>query len=275
MAADWVQSIGAYFDAAASEYATAIEPAFAPLAAALVKAAQLRPRERVLDLGTGTGVAARYAWEDGAAVTGVDISRRMMRSGGRSRTITFLQADLHTLPFRDATFDAVLAAFALNSSDPVTALRESWRVMRPGARLLIHEWDTADALGELVNETFAEYTVEDPSPELKAFRQEMEEPIPWDDLESADELETLLAEAGFQDLELTHEIVSVRLPNVDAFLRYKLAWPIRTAELAAMPAEVRTLCLNDLRENVTPHADDKGRIIWEPHLVRVRAWKPQ
>ena len=54
-------SLRSYFDRAAPHYATLIEPAYAPLAEALVKDAAIQPGERVLDLGTGSGLAARQA----------------------------------------------------------------------------------------------------------------------------------------------------------------------------------------------------------------------
>jgi len=71
-----------------------------------------RPPARVLDLGTGTGAAARAAaarWPD-AQVTGVDVSTGMIREAqaraGSDRE-RYLIADAAALPFADGSFDLV------------------------------------------------------------------------------------------------------------------------------------------------------------------------
>ena len=85
--------------------------AFAPLEAALERLPS-SPRN-VLDLGTGTGAAARLAAErfPDASVVGVDLSERMVdeaRSRTDSERITYQQADAEHLTFGDASFDLVM-----------------------------------------------------------------------------------------------------------------------------------------------------------------------
>jgi SAM-dependent methyltransferase len=83
----------------------------APLAAALDRL--LSPPRRVLDLGTGTGAAARLAAErfPEASVVGVDLAERMVEEARRqteSGRISYRQADAQRLPFEDASFDLVM-----------------------------------------------------------------------------------------------------------------------------------------------------------------------
>jgi len=105
-------------------------------------ALDLRPGERVLDLGAGTGVSTEELARSGAWVTGLDISQGMLRAGKRVRPdVPLLAGDALALPFGDATFDAVTISFALrNVHDPAAAMTEMARVTKPGGRLVICEF---------------------------------------------------------------------------------------------------------------------------------------
>jgi ubiquinone/menaquinone biosynthesis C-methylase UbiE len=120
----------------------------------------------VLDVGTGTGVAARAAQQAGAAfVVGVDPSVPMLHSarsgGGRPR---YAGAEAIDLPFRPATFDAVLLVFSLSHfARAETALFDLLRVLRPGGRVGVATWGPGDdeftrAWNEVAEE-FAEHEI--------------------------------------------------------------------------------------------------------------------
>ncbi|PKN58163.1 MAG: methyltransferase type 11 [Deltaproteobacteria bacterium HGW-Deltaproteobacteria-14] len=98
---------------------------------------------RVLDLGTGPGVSAfalASALPD-SVVTGVDLSARMIDRARAHhadtfphlRDVDFLVADAAALPLASASFDLVTGhSFLYLLPDPVAALREARRVLRPG-----------------------------------------------------------------------------------------------------------------------------------------------
>lgn len=99
---------------------------------------------RVLDVGTGPGVAALAAAEavgPGGLVLGVDPSVEMLRrarSRGLPRLVAAVALDL---PFPDASFDAVLANFVIFFFTKYeTALHDMVRVLRPGRRLGATTW---------------------------------------------------------------------------------------------------------------------------------------
>ncbi len=98
--------------------------------------------DRVLDVCTGTGELAmllsNQVGEDGT-VTGADFCEEMLKrarkkTAGRFRNISFVLSDAKQVPFRENTFDAVTVAFGMrNIPDTSLALKELWRVLKPGA----------------------------------------------------------------------------------------------------------------------------------------------
>lgn len=263
----------AYFDEAAADYPTAIEPALRPLAAGLVTYAAIRPGERVVDLGTGTGLAAREAVRRGGIPVAVDLSHRMAAAARRRGAEAIAQADMHALPLPAGAFDAALAHFALNSTDPHTSLREALRILRPGGRIAIQEWGTTDPLSDLLDNVLVEYAVDDPPSALERQRREQCEPHPWDDLETSGDVGAALREAGFRDVHIDIATPAVDLAGPETFIRYKLAWPTRRAEVDAMPRDVRSLFVGELVEAFAERAEPGGILRWEPNIVRAIARK--
>lgn len=92
---------------------------------------------RVLEVGPGRGETAEWiARETGAEVVAVDQSKRMVELT-RARGIDARVGDVQALPFEDASFDCVVAAWMLyHVPDVERALAEIARVLRPGGRLV-------------------------------------------------------------------------------------------------------------------------------------------
>lgn len=75
---------------------------------------QIPPGSDVLELGCGAGIPMTVALADGRAVTGVDISATQLTMARRNVPgATFIQADMTTLAFEQASFDAVVAFYSL------------------------------------------------------------------------------------------------------------------------------------------------------------------
>jgi ubiquinone/menaquinone biosynthesis C-methylase UbiE len=128
-AAELTAGLRAGYDAAAADWADGPGRLYALLARVLVASAP-RPVSgaRVLDLGTGSGAAARAALAAGAhQVVGADLSVGMLRLAGRA--FPSVAANAIALPFRDRSFDLVVAAFSLNHlADVEAGLAEARRV---------------------------------------------------------------------------------------------------------------------------------------------------
>lgn len=106
----------------------------------VIKIARLTPNASLLDLGTGTGDLAREALlqEPQAKVTAADFTIEMMRVGKKNSRLQFSAADALNLPFKETTFDAVVSGFLMrNVTDVQQALKEQYRTLKPGGRIVI------------------------------------------------------------------------------------------------------------------------------------------
>jgi SAM-dependent methyltransferase len=102
--------------------------------------------DRLLDVATGTGLAARRAAARGASVVGIDLGSDLIRSArglaGQERlAIDFRVGDAEALPFSPGSFDRVISTFGVMFvSNPAQAAAELARVCRPGGRLALASW---------------------------------------------------------------------------------------------------------------------------------------
>ncbi|WP_282703330.1 demethylmenaquinone methyltransferase [Streptomyces sp. CC219B] len=108
----------------------------------VAKAVDARPAQKILDLAAGTATSSLPFARTGAYVVPCDFSLGMLQVGKRKHPWLPLTAgDATRLPFKDGTFDAVTISFGLrNVQDFDAALREMYRVTRPGGRVVICEF---------------------------------------------------------------------------------------------------------------------------------------
>jgi ubiquinone/menaquinone biosynthesis C-methylase UbiE len=119
----------------------------------LVDQAAVRPGQRLLEIGCGTGNLALLVarLHPGAEVTGIDpdpraLARARRKAARRGTPVRWDRGFAQELPYPDAAFDRVLSSLMLHHLDAdgrVAALREARRVLRPGGTL--HVLDLAGA----------------------------------------------------------------------------------------------------------------------------------
>jgi demethylmenaquinone methyltransferase/2-methoxy-6-polyprenyl-1,4-benzoquinol methylase len=119
---------------------------------ALVNAVDPRPGQRILDVASGTGMVAfaLAARAPGCDVIGLDQSEAMLgvararvpapaRASGQ---VSFMQGEAEHLPFPDDEFDALSFTYLLRYvDDPAATMRELARVVKPGGRIGMLEFD--------------------------------------------------------------------------------------------------------------------------------------
>ncbi len=111
---------------------------------ALVRAVAPTVGQRVLDVATGTGMVAFALAARGCDVTGLDQSEAMLgvararlaRVPDLAERVRFVVGEAESLPFPDASFDALTFTYLLRYvDDPLATMRELVRVLRPAGRI--------------------------------------------------------------------------------------------------------------------------------------------
>ena len=111
-----------------------------------VALAAVKSGDRILDLCCGTGDIAFALAQQGAEVTGLDFSEKMLEVAKtrlqnakfQTRGLKFMQGDAQELPFPDNSFDAVTMGYGLrNLSSWERGLDEMIRVAKPGGRIVV------------------------------------------------------------------------------------------------------------------------------------------
>ncbi len=138
----------------AENYARFGGPVFESMASPLLKGANLKPGQKILDVACGIGIpslsAAQMVIPDGSVI-GIDLAPGMIEMA-RSRAaekglknVEFREADAEALPFEDRSFDAVLCHLGLiHFTDRAKALKEMGRVLKPDGDLAVSVWSIPD-----------------------------------------------------------------------------------------------------------------------------------
>jgi len=141
-------------------------PALHPGRVNAIRRMGIRPGDRVLEVGVGTGINAALYPTD-CSVTGIDLSSSMLEKARERvarkgvRNVRLLQMDAANLKFADDTFDIVYAPYVISVvPDPVAVAREMRRVCRPGGRIVIlNHFRSKNRLGAWIERVISPLTV--------------------------------------------------------------------------------------------------------------------
>jgi len=209
-------SYGSTFsDDAAQNYQQYFDPVIGgPFGLDLVNEAGLRPGEHVLDVACGTGTIARRAAERvtrSGSVSGVDVNPGMLkvaRSLPSAIPITWYETAAESVPLPDHSFDVVFCGIGAQFfSDKAAALREMFRVLKPGGRLFIST-PMPNAFFDVLDRAIARHV----SVEASAFVHAVFS------LNDPAEMQGLLGNAGFSGVTARPHAKNLQLPSARDFM---------------------------------------------------------
>jgi SAM-dependent methyltransferase len=263
----WDGDEGAYWATNAERFDRGIAAYRAPF----LDAAAIRDTERILDVGCGTGQTTRDAGRaaGSGSVLGVDLSSRMLEYARRRAAeehvtnVAFEQADAQVHPFAPADFDvAISRTAAMFFGDPVAALVNVRRALRPEGRLVLLTWQ-----GPMPNEWIREL-----SGALAAGR---ERPLPPPDapgpfaLSDPDRIHAVLDEAGYSDVVIDPLSEPMWFgddaDDAQRFVVGLMGWMLDGLDDAR-----RGRALDDLHRTLTAHETADG-VVYESAVWTIRA----
>lgn len=235
---------------------------FAPLTRIFLDCVPLREGIRLLDVACGTGIVARTAASalgPRGSVVGVDLNPGMLKvaaakapKGGPS--FNWREGDVVDLPCADDEFDIVLCQQGLQFfPDKPAALREMHRVLAPGGQLALCVWRTVEhsPCNQATAAALARHVNDEEATRIQA---------PFA-LGEPDVLHSLIADAGFNDIEITESVLTRRmLPPEESIPGHIASTPVAPA-VAALDAETRAALVADIAEALAPYRDADGMAI--------------
>lgn len=254
-------------------------PVFREFAQELSRRVALKPGERLLDVGTGSGLvlqlAAPQLGPEGRAV-GIDRSRAMVERARRNVAAGALPArvlemDARLLDFPDEWFDVVTSNCGVPFLALADVLAEIRRVLKPGGRFLWSEWSADKVAGvRIFNEVLDRYKTTNPSARLRRYREAAGAyAATMERFKERKDFERALKDAGFREVSgdtLSH---AIRTMTREQFTEARSARYLARIEIAEMTEASREGFHGALREALS-HLEQEGAfvLLWPIFYMR-------
>jgi SAM-dependent methyltransferase len=247
---------------------------FAPWAPLLIERAALKAGERVLDVACGSGVVARLAAQQVGTtgqVVGLGTNAAMLQvartlPGGAGARVAWQEGTALALPYADATFDVVLCQLGLQYfPDRPQSLREMHRVLVSGGRVGLLVWGSlAESPGYArLSEALDHHIGEAAASNIR---------VPFV-LGDVAQVQSLMVEAPFRDVDIRTCAGEVRFPSPDDFLRYQVAGSPLAGPVGQADDEARSALMSELRTALHPYAQQDGLAFpIQARLVSAHTW---
>jgi ubiquinone/menaquinone biosynthesis C-methylase UbiE len=252
-----------YSGTAAELYQSFFVPAIAtPASDELLRTADLRAGERVLDVACGTGIITRAAAEQvgqTGTVTAIDLAPDMLEvakaTPAAGAPIEWHQADAASLPLPDASYDVALCQMGVMfMEDRTGALAELHRVLTPGGRVVINTPGRIQPLFKAMEQAIVEHI----GPELGAFVSAVFS------MHDPSALAVLLGDTGFTDVSSKEYTAHFTLPGPAKFLWNYINLTPMGPIVAGASEEAKAAMERQVVEAWTPHVIDETTPLDQP-----------
>lgn len=225
----------------------------------LLRQVSLKTGEIVLDVACGTGVTTRIAKRDVGklgSVTGLDINANMLVKAQELATeydIKWMESDVTETGLHSDQFDAIISQHGYHYfADPAAALKEFHRLLAPNGRIALSIWDGHSAYTEAICTAVEKFM----SPEIAAKQRSQR------DTPSATVLGRALTDAGYKNVDVIHQELSISVPLAAEFVPLHLgSMPIAGA-FNALPRVKKAALIADVAQHLSGFVHD-DRIIYE------------
>ena len=269
----------------AETYDRNVTPHFAPIAERVLRAADPKPGEMFLDLGTGTGllaclVAPKVAPQSVVAIDLADgaLAAATYRAAGLGiRSIRFEMMDVRNIVYRGGLFDAVVSNLGIPYFGTDRCFRETARVVKPTGRFVFSEWgEFTDPPQDALMAALNRHRNPDPPKKLAEVRAASEFARSSDavkGLRDPKRATDLLKAAGFRRVEV--EVVRHRavFTPPEAYLNFRLSWGVFEAEVAGMSPASREAFRTEMTRELRSLA--KGKDLEAQWLLHLYSARPQ
>jgi ubiquinone/menaquinone biosynthesis C-methylase UbiE len=232
---------------------------FKPWAEELVSLASPSKGSDILDVACGTGIVARTVlstMKDSVRVIGLDLNGEMLSlaaelSEDSGFEIEWKQGDANDLPFADERFDLLFCQQGMQFfPNPQQVLKEMHRVLRPEGSVafnILRSIQFNPAYGILADELEKHAGV--------TAGAMMRSPFPdWDQRV----IQQMIKSAGFTDISIQLDIISMRFPSPEEFLWREAASSPLAAEIESLDSETRRELVEGLNQSLEDYTDDRG-----------------
>lgn len=243
---------------------------FQPWAPRVATAAHIQPGQWVLDVACGTGVLAReVALRVGSRgyTAGLDPDPGMLTVARLlAPDIDWHAGTAESLPFPDQCFDAVVSQFGLMFfTDRQQALREMFRILKPGGQLAIAVWDSLDNTPAYAAEVAMLDRIAGPQA-ANALRAPFV-------LGDTTVLTGLFDHLGYHGVALSTELDRARFPSVRAMVEADIRGWLPVMGVILPEAQIAQL-LGEAETVLAPYTGENGAVTFDSPAHIVTASKP-